>query len=401
MFLAGEAMIPTHNSRSGAEWSIEQAFTRPGSRGALVGETPGQVRSVMLEGDSGILTVSPPWFRPTYNPSKCLLTWPNGSVASTYSAFNFEELRGPQHHWGWADELAKWKHLGEGEAWDQLMLGMRLPPHANVCVTTTPRPIPLIKTLLKDSHTVVTRGTTYENLPNLADLFRQQVLAKYEGTRQGRQELNAEVLDDVEGALWTHARFEDLRAPKPGAWELRRVVVGVDPSGSSGEEGDAQGIIVAGLLKDGNEARVLDDLTCKLSPAGWGARVVEAVVNHSADCVVAERNFGGEMVEHVIQVAAREKNVAVRVKLVNASRGKVVRAEPIAGLYEQKRVRHCGMFSDLEDELCLFTPSGYQGPRSPNHADAAVWTISELMGSAAPASYSGLDKKKASWGRGR
>src|SRR5574337_17209 len=387
-------------TRAGAEFVIAEAKEMPGSFGALVAETPMQARDVMIEGESGILACSPPWFTPDYEPSKRRLTWPNGTRASVFSAFEYDELRGPQHNWAWCDELAKWRY--PREAWDNLALGLRLPPRARVCVTTTPRPIPLLKELLKADDTVVTRGTTYENLHNLSAQFKKQVLGKYEGTRQGRQELKAEMLEDLEGALWSHDMLDRLRVRDINLAELQRIVVAVDPSGSKDpqDEGDEQGIAVAGMFSDGDKthARVLADRSCQLSPAGWGKRAVQAAIDWGADCIVGEVNYGGAMVEHVVQTAAKELGVTVRFQMVTASRGKHVRAEPISALYEQNRVKHVGTFAELEDELCLFTPLGWEGEGSPNRADAAVWALNELMVGAAAPGFDGLKSSGASWG---
>jgi phage terminase large subunit-like protein len=390
-------------TRAGAEFTIGEAMELPGSFGALVAETPAQARDVMIEGESGILACSSPHFMPDYEPSKRRLTWPNGTRASIFSAYEYEELRGPQHNWAWCDEMAKWRY--PREAWDNLALGLRLPPRARVCATTTPRPIPLLKELMKADTTVVTRGTTYENLHNLSAQFKKQVLGKYEGTRQGRQELKAEMLEDLEGALWSHDMLDALRVADVHTDSLQRIVVAVDPSGSkdASDEGDEQGIAVAGMFTDGEKThgRVLADRSCRLSPAGWGKRAVQAAIDWKADCIVGETNYGGAMVEHVVQTAAKELGVTVRFQMVTASRGKHVRAEPISALYEQKRVKHVGTFAQLEDELCLFTPLGWEGEGSPNRADAAVWALTELMVSPAAPSYDGLEGTTSSWRRRR
>lgn len=388
-------------TRTGAEWAIKQAAARPGTRGYLVAETPAEARDAMLEGESGILTVSPPWFKPVYNPSKLLVTWPNGTTALVRSAFNYEAIRGPQAHWAWADELAKWRHMRE--AWDNLQFSVRLPPHVKYCVTTTPRPLPLIKELLSDEDTVVTKGTTYENVQNLAANFKKKLLKKYEGTRLGRQELHADVLEDLQGALWTHPMLDALRVPPPPRHELRRVIVAVDPSGSDeqdeGNAGHEQGIAAAGI-DHGEQGFLLEDATVQLSPAGWGARAVDLAVKWQADAIAYETNFGGKMARFVLETACKDKGVSFRIIEVHASTGKAQRAEPVSALYEQKRIRHAGSFPELEDELCLFTPQGYQGGTSPNRADAAVWAFTELMLSGAAPSFDGMEIK-GTWGRRR
>lgn len=391
-------------TRSGAEFCNGEAKELPGSLGALVAETPSQARDVMIEGESGLLACSPPWFMPEYEPSKKRITWPNGTRATVFSAYEYEELRGPQYNWAWCDELAKWRY--PREAWDNLAFGLRLPPRARACVTTTPRSIPLLKELLKREDTVVSRGSTYENIHNLAPSFAKQVLQRYEGTRLGRQEIEAQLLEDLEGALWGHDQLDGLRVAEKNLEQLQRVVVAVDPSGSGGEteRGDEQGISVAGMFTDKEgktHGRVLADRSCKKSPDGWGKEAVSAAVEFGADCIVGETNYGGAMVEHVIRTAARELKATIRFQMVTASRGKHVRAAPISALYEQKRVKHVGTFAQLEDELCLFTPSGWQGEGSPNRADAAVWALTNLMVKAPPASYSGIENITSSWGRKR
>jgi phage terminase large subunit-like protein len=368
-FIAGRGAGKT---RSAAEWTVEQARDQPGSRGALIGRTPADVRDVMIEGESGILACSPKDFMPVYEPTKRRLTWPNGSMATAFSAEVPAALRGPQHHWAWADEAAAWTDARKGDvldtAWNNLMLGLRLGAAPRCVVTTTPKPNALTRTILDRDSTVVSRGSTYDNLANLAPAFRQQVLATYEGTRIGRQELLGELLDDVEGALWTLAGIDVDRVTE--APDLRRVIIGVDPSGTA-DGGDEQGIVGAALGVDGH-FYVLTDVSCSLSPHGWASRAVGAYYEHSGDRIVAERNFGGEMVESTIRQVDRN----VPVKLVTASRGKVQRAEPIAALYEQHRVHHVGPFPTLEDQMTTWTPVD---GTSPDRMDALVWALSELL----------------------
>lgn len=339
---------------------------------AIVAETAADARDVLVEGDSGILSVHPADHRPLYEPSKRRLTWPNGAVATLYNAVEPDQLRGPQHDAAFCDELAKWRYARE--TWDQLQFGLRLGDDPRQIITTTPRPIPVLREIIAAPTTVTTRGSTYDNRANLAEAFIQQVITKYEGTRLGRQELNAEVLDDLPGALWTRAMFDDHRRKE--APDLRRVVVAVDPSGTGGtsDDGDSIGIVVAGLGVDGR-GYVLADRTCKLSPDGWGRRAVAAYHEFKADRIVAERNFGGAMVEHVIRTVDRSASY----KEVTASRGKVARAEPVAALYEQGRVSHVGAHEHLEDQCCLIGPDGYVGEGSPDRADALVWVLTELM----------------------
>lgn len=377
LILAGRGFGKT---RTGAEWVRDQVKAGAGRIG-LIAPTAADARDTMVEGESGLLAIC--WGgdrtlngshlgRPIYEPSKRRLTWANGASATLFSGEEPERLRGPQHERLWCDELAAWTHLRE--AWDMAMFGLRLGDRPRACVTTTPKPLPLIKELLKDSRTVVSKGTTFDNAQNLAPSFIQAVRDKYEGTRLGRQELNAEILDDVPGALWTRAMLD--RAKVRSAPDMVRVVVAVDPSGTKGRDdaGDEIGIVVAGKGVDGL-AYLLADMTCKLSPDGWGRRAVEAYRQYNADRIVAERNFGGAMVENVIRTADR----SVAYKEVTASRGKIARAEPVAALYEQNRVKHVGMMPELEDQMCAMTPSGYLGDGSPDRVDAAVWAITELM----------------------
>jgi len=366
LILAGRGFGKT---RTGAEWVREQVERHGRRRIAIVGRTAADVRDVMVEGESGILSISPPWFRPVYEPSKRRLTWPNGAIATLYSADEPDLLRGPQHDAAWADELAAWRRP---EAWDNLMFGLRLGPDPRVVVTTTPRPVKLIRDLLKDPTTVVTRGSTYENAANLAPAFLEQIISRYEGTRLGRQELYGEVLDDVPGALWQRKRIDELRVSE--APELVRVVVAIDPAVTNEEGSDETGIVVAGRGVDGH-AYVLADKSCRMSPDGWARRAVKAFYDHEADRIIGEVNNGGDLVETVI----RTVDPKVPYKAVRASRGKSVRAEPVAALYEQGKVHHVGTFDHLEDQLCQITPDGYQGSGSPDRADALVWALTELM----------------------
>ncbi len=375
LVLAGRGFGKT---RCGSEWvrSIACGPTplAAGShhRIAIIAETAADARDVLVEGDSGILSVHPVDFRPHYEPSKRRLTWPNGAVATLYNAVEPDQLRGPQHDAAFCDELAKWRYARE--TWDQLQFGLRLGNGPKQIITTTPRPIPVLKEILASPTTAVTKGSTFDNRANLAPSFLTQVVSKYEGTRLGRQELNAEILDDLPGALWMRDQIDKHRVRE--APEMVRVVVSIDPSGTRGQsdDGDDIGIVVAGKGIDGR-GYVLADRTCKLSPAGWGKRAVSAFHEFSADRIIAERNFGGAMVEHVI----RTTEPTVPFKEVTASRGKVARAEPVAALYEQGRVSHVGSFAELEDQLCMIAPEGFSGEGSPDRADALVWALSELL----------------------
>lgn len=368
LVLAGRGWGKT---RVGAEF-VRSAKERHG-RIALVGETAADVRDVMVEGESGILATSPAWDRPTYNVSKRELKWPNGAIAKTYSGDEPDQLRGPQHEIAWVDELAKFHYADD--AWSNLQFGLRLGERPRALVTTTPRPIPIIRDLIRqerDGTVHVTRGKTYDNAINLAPQFIKAIRDKYEGTRLGRQELNAEVLDDLAGALWSHDMIE--RARYDGDLpEMQRIVVGVDPSGFDGETGDSQGIVVAGQGKDGF-FYVLDDASVRMKPEGWGRKVVDVYRTHKANRIVAEKNFGGDMCRAVIHGAMANAPVT----MVSASRGKHVRAEPIAALYEQGKVRHARPFPALEGQMTLMTTQAWEGVGSPDRLDALVWALSDL-----------------------
>ena len=334
--------------------------------------TAQDARDTCLEGESGLIAVLPKECVETYNRSLGELVLWNGSRFKTYSASEPERLRGPQHHRAWCDELCAWP---EPDTFNQLTLGMRLGEHPQVVITTTPKPTPLLREIIKIPGTMITRGSTFENAANLPEATVNRLRERYGGTRLGRQELNAEILDDVQGALWTAAEIDQYRVK--GAPDLQRIVVAVDPSGTAGGGGgDDIGIIVAGKAFDGRFF-VLQDASCNLSPDGWARRVAEVYARWNADRVVAERNFGGAMVESVMRTANKD----LPVKLVTASRGKIARAEPVAALYEQGKVSHVGTFDALEDQLCAMTPAGYVGEGSPDRADALVWALSELQGS--------------------
>lgn len=354
-------------TRIGAEWVRKQAWNSPLSRIALVGATAADTRDIMVEGESGILSVSPPWFRPTYEPSKRRLTWPNGARATLYSAEEPERLRGPQHTDAWCDEAGAWFYA---EAWDQLQFGLRLGLNPRAVVTTTPRPTRLIKRIAEDSETVVTRGSTFENAANLASTFIREIRKKYEGTRLGRQELFAELLEDTPGALWNLSAIEADRVET--APMLQRVVISLDPSVSSDEDSDECGIIAAGLGEDGH-GYVLEDLSAVLSPDAWARLAVRAYDRLMADRIVAEVNNGGDLVEATIRTVSR--NVSYRA--VHASKAKRARAEPVAALYEQHRVHHVGVHRKLEDQMTTWD-SGAAG-KSPDRIDALVWAITDLM----------------------
>lgn len=368
LILAGRGFGKT---RCAVEWVQQQAASGLAERIALVGATASDVRDVLVEGESGILRKAPPWFRPDWQPSKSRLVWPNGVQGFTYSAEEPDRLRGKQHHAAAADELASWRYT---ETWDQLMLGLRLGADPRCVISTTPRPTELIISLVKrasDPNDVrVSRGSTYDNRANLAPVFIDQIIRRYEGTRLGRQELYAEVLDDNPGALWKREQIDKCRVSKVP--DLRRVVVAVDPAVSSNENSAETGIVVAGLGSDGH-GYVLDDRSLVASPAAWAAEAVAVYSSRKADRIVAEVNNGGELVEAAIRTV--DRNAAF--KQVRASRGKEVRAEPIAALYEQGRVHHVGSLAKLEDQLCSWDPA--TASRSPDRLDALVWALTELM----------------------
>ena len=369
LILAGRGFGKT---RTGAEWVRGLVEGKRAGRIALVAPTAADARDIMVEGESGLLAISPPWTRPTFEPSKRRLSWPNGAVATLYSADEPERLRGPQHDAAWCDELCAWRY--SDAAWDMLAFGLRLGQHPKTCITTTPKPTALLKRLMADPATHVTRGTTYDNLDNLAPPFRHMISA-YEGTRLGRQELNAEILADLPGALWSRACMEQYRLSKAPA--LARIVVALDPPVTSGEKADECGIIVAALGIDGRGYLLSDESCSGLSPQGWAERAVTAYHHYQADRIVAEVNQGGEMVEAVL----RQVDATVACRSVRAVRGKVTRAEPVSALYEKGRVGHVGTFPALEDQMCAFT-SDFDRSRmgySPDRVDALVWALSDLM----------------------
>jgi phage terminase large subunit-like protein len=365
LICAGRAFGKT---RSGAEWIRGQVEGGRCGRLALVAATAADARDVIVEGESGLLAVCPPWNRPVYEPSKRRLTWPSGAIATTYSADEPDRLRGPQHDGGWADELAAWRYP---EAWDQLQFGLRLGDDPRLVVTTTPRPTPIVRALVASATTHVTRGSTYENRANLPEVFFEKIIARYEGTRLGRQELLAEVLDDNPGAIFQQADIERSRVRMHPV--LIRIVVAIDPAVSKTEDSDETGIVVVGLGIDGH-GYVLDDLSGKFTPAEWAKRAIRAFNILQADRIIAEANQGGDLV--VANLRAVDPHVPV--KAVRASRGKRTRAEPIASLYEQTRVHHVGVFAQLEDQMVAWDPvlSPYD---SPDRMDALVWGLTELM----------------------
>ncbi len=376
MVLAGRGWGKT---RTGAEFAKETVDSGVGKRGALIAPTASDCRDVMVEGESGILALYahlPDEQRPLYEPSKRRITWPNGAIATTYTAEEPNRLRGPQHDWFWADEIAAWKY--PQETWDQLRFGLRLGGKPRGIVTTTPRPIPLVRALIADPSNAVTRGITYDNADHLAPSFLDAIKRAYEGTRLGRQEIFAEILDDNPGALWRASQIEAGRVKE--APPMRRVVVGVDPAGSSNADSDETGIVIAGLGSCGCKGTVeqhvfvLDDLSGIYTPDGWAKVVAKGYHDRSCDRVVVEKNFGGDMVMSNLRTLGDSK---LAIRPVTASRGKAVRADPVAALYEQGKVHHVGGFSKLEDQLTQWNP--LVDKASPDRLDALVWAITDLV----------------------
>ncbi|WP_439651705.1 DNA-packaging protein [Microvirga puerhi] len=364
-------------TRAGAEWVRGIAVGDPDfaepplGRIALIGETFADARHVMIEGPAGLLAIHARSERPSWSPSLRRLEWPNGAVAQVFSAEDPDSLRGPQFEAAWADELAKWRH--PDDTWDMLQFGLRLGAQPRQMVTTTPRPIPLLKRLLADPLVAVSRAKTADNADNLAPAFLDIVVGRYAGTRLGRQELDGEIIEDRPDALWSRETIELCRTDH--APPLTRIVVAVDPPASSSRRADACGIVAAGI-DDGGIAHVLADETATgLKPPQWGEKAIALYRRLQADALVVETNQGGEMALQVI----REIDPAVPVKSVRATRGKYLRAEPVSVLYAQDRVRHVGAFPELEDELCDFGPGGLSSGRSPDRMDALVWALTELM----------------------
>jgi phage terminase large subunit-like protein len=373
LVLAGRGAGKT---RLGAEWVRALVHgegpyaAQPHGAIALVGETEHDVREVMIDGPAGLLHTGPRDARPHWTASRRRLAWPNGAVGYAFSAEDPEQLRGPQFDAAWCDELAKWHYADE--TFDMLQFGLRLGAFPRQIVTTTPRPTALVKRLVDDPRTAVTRATTRDNAAFLSPAFLSNVLARYEGTRLGRQEIDGEIIEDRADALWTRATIEAARVR--GAPALMRIVVGVDPPASSKPNADRCGIVAAGLGEDG-VVYVLEDATVeRAQPAEWAARAIAVYRRHAADTLVAEVNQGGEMVRAVL----RGVDASVPVKTVHATRGKWLRAEPVAASYAQGHVRHVGAFPALEDEMADFGLQGLSSGRSPDRLDALVYAVTEL-----------------------
>lgn len=363
MILAGRGFGKT---RTGAEWVREQVKTSPLVN--LIGATLDDARDIMIKGESGILEVCSNAERPRYVDRE--LRWPNGAKSLIFTADEPERLRGKQHMKLWCDELGAWRYQ---ESWDQAMFGLRLGTHPQAVITTTPRPIPILKDLIKDKNTAITRGTTYDNAENIAPSFLKTIVSKYEGTRLGRQELNAEILDDMPGALWQRSNIDETRVAV--APEMTRIVVAIDPAVSNNEGSDETGIVCAGKGLDGRWY-ILADRSGRFTPEAWAREAVALYRLFDAHRIIGEVNNGGDMIENILRNIDRN----VSYKAVRASKGKAIRAEPVAALYEQRRVSHVGAHPVLEDQMCIFT-SDYDRTKmkySPDRLDALVWAMTEL-----------------------
>ena len=361
LILAGRGWGKT---RTGAEWLREQRDTCP--RMAIIAPTFADARDTCVEGESGLLSICKPSEVAKWNRSIGEFEFSNGAQVKLFSGDKPARLRGPQHHAVWFDELAAFQYIQA--AWDMAMFGLRLGDNPRAVVTTTPRPLPLIKTLIADAKTHVTRGSTYDNRANLAPAFFEDIVSRYEGTRLGRQELEAELLDDVEGALWTRANLEENRVvncPDPVT-----IVIGVDPKVNAGADSET-GIVVAAAGSDG-KYYVLDDASINDVPERWARQVVSTYHKWKADRIIVERNQGGDMVAAML----RAVDAHLPITEVYATKGKYTRAEPVSALYEQGRVKHVGAFPKLEDQLCTWMP----GEDSPDRLDALVWAVTNLTG---------------------
>ena len=373
LFMGGRGAGKTF---AGAQWvrgmalGLRDFSSRPVGRIALLGETADDVRHVMVEGVSGILAAHTSRDRPEWRPSRRMLIWENGAVAQAFSAEDPESLRGPQFEAAWSDELAKWRRAED--AWNMLQFGLRLGVRPRQLVTTTPRPVALLRRLLAHPRTAVTRATTWDNAEHLAPGFLDAMREEYAGTRLGRQELEGELVEDAPGALWSRAALDARRIAS--APSLKRIVVAIDPPASSSKRAAACGIVAAGL--DASEVvYVLADATIAAARPGEWARVALALYHRlEADALLAEVNQGGEMVAAVIA----EADGSAPLTMVRAARGKYLRAAPVAQLYEAGRVRHVGRFPELEDEMCAFGPDGLAQGRSPDRLDALVWAVTHL-----------------------
>ena len=364
-------------TRAGAEWVRAMALgkppiaTKPARRIALIGQTLGDVRRTMIEGCSGLLEIHPDGERPTFEPSKRRLTWPNGAIAEMFSAEDPDALRGPQFMAAWGDELCKWPN--PEATWNMLQFALRLGQVPRQVMTTTPRPTALLKAIINDPATVISRSKTSDNAGHLSKAFLSKIEACYQGTRLGRQELEGELIEDRDDALWSRTALEALRVN--AAPEMARIIIAVDPPVTEGAKADMCGVIAVGLGLDGLGYVLRDESTKGLAPLKWARSAIDLFHEIKADRLIAEVNQGGDLVEAVL----RQVDPSVPIKKVHARRGKWLRAEPVAALYEQERVRHVGVFPALEDQLCDFGPGGLSSGQSPDRLDALVWALSELM----------------------
>ena len=369
MLLAGRGFGKT---RAGAEWVRAQVESGRVGRIALVARTPAEIRETMIHGPSGLLSICPPWAKPEYEHTNKKLTWPNGATAFIYSSYEPDQLRGQQFEAAWCDELASWKY--PRDTWDTLAFTLRFGADPRVVITTTPKPLALLRELVARPDIVVTRGTTYDNEDNLAPSFYSHIRSRYEGTKIGRQEIHADLLDQSEDALWDREWIDDSRLDRAPE-SLVEVVVAIDPAVSSNPRSDETGIVVAGIDSE-KQCYVLADGSVRMSPSKWAERAIALYDKHSADRIIGEVNNGGDLVQEVLRTASGGKTF--RFIAVNASRGKYARAEPVSALYEQGKVHHVGTFPDLEDQMCTWTPKG-PADVSPDRMDALVWAISHLV----------------------
>lgn len=367
LILAGRGFGKT---RTGAEW-IKKRVLRGYKHLVLLGATAADVRDVMIQGESGLLSVFKPEHRPIYNPSNREVIFHTGAIAKTFSAEKPDSLRGIQGDSSWVDELCKFRYAQE--AMDQLQFGLRLGDDPRMCITTTPKNMKILKDLIADPLTVTTKGTSYDNLGNLAPTFKDKIISKYEGTRLGRQELNAEILTDNPNALWNLLNIDVNRVKKTETPDLRRICVAVDPSVTGNEKSDETGIVTVG--ESNKEFYVLEDASVGgRNPNEWVRIAIQQYYKHAADFIVYEANQGGDMVKTIIQ----SMDKTIKVVSVHATRGKYVRAEPVAGLYEQNKVHHVDFHPMLEDQMCAFDVTGLANGKSPDRVDALVWGLTKL-----------------------
>lgn len=383
LLLAGRGFGKT---RTAGEWIRQIVATGNYGRIGIVARTAADLRDVVVDGESGILSIYPKSERPNYEPSKRRVTFANGAIASLYSAEEPDTLRGPQHHAMWFDELAAYQY--QDDVFDQAMFGLRLGKHPRWAATTTPRPTKLIKRLVEDKTVAVTRGNTYDNADNLAPTFISTILARYEGTRLGRQEINGEILDDNPNSLWSRADIDNNRVAF--APTLARICVAVDPAVSTNATSNNTGIVAVGMGMDGDFYVLSDDTLSAAKPTEWGQQVVAVYSKYHANMIVGEVNQGGDLVESNVRACGGEY---VPFEAVRASKGKATRAEPVSSLYEQGRVHHVGTLPELEDELCGWDPT--LNETSPDRLDALVWGMTWLMekGGAIPMQFKSTGRR--------